>query len=276
MNTIPAARFQLDSFQTWLETLGKSSSTTDKYVRLLAAYEGYSQGKSSPVEAWIQWPTTPQVRRLTGFALRLYAKFCQEFGLPAGHFHRPSKLPPASKPNPNPLSRREILQILAAARGLKRPSSVSLRAWILMLFETGMRRSEAANLTWNDVGWHPQNPSIRVLGKGNKERILPISGRLLKILAYLRNRNPKGLWQGSRGNFLSGNDLAHLFKVAATAAGIPDAHPHRIRHLRLTALAQRKDFNPFLFCAFSGHRSLKSAQYYVQPQLEDLRKYLGR
>lgn len=78
---------------------------------------------------------------------------------------------------PRPLTRGEARRLLLGA------TKVSARAYVIvsLLFYTGLRRAEAASLNWADLSFETRE--IRVMGKGAKERIVPISSRLVGVLA---------------------------------------------------------------------------------------------
>lgn len=115
-------------------------------------------------------------------------------------------------------------------------------AAILRVFiDTGARRAEVANLRfdptddeYNDIDLN--NGIIRVLGKGRRERVLPIGNKTVKALdRYLRRRATKTyaasewLWIGNKGRFTQ-DGMAQMIQRRGEAAGLGRIHPHQLRH----------------------------------------------
>ncbi len=264
-----------DDFSTWLEGLGRSPGTIRAYRSYLRShFDRLKRQSLPPGQFWLRWQATPQSRRMTGLSLRIFGKFLSEFGLLPASFFVPRSLPSASKPKPRPADFRAILAILAASRRvLPKASGRSFRGWILLIWETGLRRSEAANVTWDDLILDG-NPSVSVLGKGGNLRSVPFSKRLAGALDTLRDREGKSPWIGARGQVLGGHDLARMFRNSAATAKISGVKLHHLRHARLTLLAAVPGIDPITWAAISGHRDLRFAAYYVRPDSRKLRNVL--
>ena len=109
------------------------------------------------------------------------------------------------------------------------------RALILLFIDTGLRLSEVANLTVDDVDLdHWQ--AVHVVAKGRRERAAPMSPKVVEALdRYLRIRvsHRKAaldwLWLGGRG-WLTGSGIAQMLKRRSAEAGIDAVHPHQLRH----------------------------------------------
>ena len=109
------------------------------------------------------------------------------------------------------------------------------RALILILIDTGLRLSEVANLTVNDVDldhWQV----VHVVAKGRRERAAPLSpkvveavDRYLRIRSGHRNAGLDWLWLGGKGR-LTGSGIAQMLKRRSAEAGIDPVHPHQLRH----------------------------------------------
>jgi integrase/recombinase XerD len=121
------------------------------------------------------------------------------------------------------------------------------RSILAMLYATGIRASEAAGLAATDVNFHLG--IIRVLGKGNKERIVPVAAEALKVLeAYLRQERPTLVMHGKSNTlFLSrtGKPLARedIFRIVRKyvrrQALRGRVSPHTLRHAFATQLLSR-------------------------------------
>lgn len=264
---------KLAEFSEYLSQTGRADRTVHVYRRLLNKYISEAEYQISSGSAWLSWNVPAQEKRLTGYALRVYRQFLSEFyPEEAESFFVPKKLPPASKPNPRPLESpdkliRKLNQV--ARKVLLHDTYLSVRVFLLTLRELGVRRNEAGGIGWNDINW--QEHFVVIHGKGGKDRILPLSRRLLKLFSLLRNRSHVSPWIGSRDQILSGDVMAHLLKKVAKAAGLPAIHCHAFRCSKLSEVANRADFNPILFMAISGHSDVSMSKFYVKPSLQRMR-----
>jgi integrase/recombinase XerC len=107
-------------------------------------------------------------------------------------------------------------------------------AIILLLVDTGMRRAECAGITLDDVDLDQK--LVWVLGKGRRRRPLPIGRRTAVTLdRYLRVREAHKLahraelWIGRNGP-MTPSGIYQVVHDRARAAGLPDLHPHQLRH----------------------------------------------
>ena len=106
------------------------------------------------------------------------------------------------------------------------------RLVVMMLYTLGLRISELASLKVEDIGdgW------VRVLGKGDKEREIPLIEPTAGLLhAYLAKRTPKRFLFERRGDRLSENSLRYIINKLFKNVGIK-ATPHQLRHSYATAL----------------------------------------
>src|SRR5258705_5858046 len=134
----------------------------------------------------------------------------------------------------------DIVRILAACEGERRLRD---RAIILLLVRLGMRASEVARLTFDDLDW--RQGSIRLLGKGRREELLPLSQEVGDaIIAYIKRARPampvRALFLTETAPLRPINRIA--VKCLATAAyrraGIDCPHKgaHILRHTAATAM----------------------------------------
>lgn len=149
------------------------------------------------------------------------------------------------------------------------------RALFELLYATGMRVSEAAGLDLEDVDFASR--IARVLGKGNRQRLVPFGEEALDALrsylparALLRHRALAGpveagepVFVNSRGGRLTTRSMARLLKRRLAAAGLPqDISPHALRHTFATHLLQAgadlRSIQELL-----GHASLSTTQKYT-------------
>lgn len=150
------------------------------------------------------------------------------------------------------------------------------RAILEVLYSCGLRVSELVGM---DIGSVNFNLGIvRVLGKGGKERIVPIGGPALQAVRnYLKQREMFGgvdggsaLFINKRGGRLTARSVERLVeKYSAKAELLKDAHPHALRHTFATHLldmgADLRSVQEML-----GHASLSTTQKYTHVGLDKL------
>jgi integrase/recombinase XerC len=120
---------------------------------------------------------------------------------------------------------------------------------------------------------------LRVLGKGNKERQVPVGARAVAALqAYMETRadNEPALFLNSRGKRLGDRQVRRLVKAYALLfAGDSTVHPHSFRHAYATHLlsdgADLRAIQELL-----GHARLSTTQKYTQVSLKDLQTVYDR
>lgn len=144
-----------------------------------------------------------------------------------------------------------------------------------MLYETGMRRSELVNLDLSDVDF--PSMQIKVLGKRNKERIIPIGGSLAAAIEeYMQARAEvagcAALFVSSKGARLTAAKVYSIVREAlATVPGLKKRSPHVLRHSFATALldngADLESVKELL-----GHSGLATTQIYTHSSFEELKK----
>jgi site-specific recombinase XerD len=115
------------------------------------------------------------------------------------------------------------------------------RAIVILMLACGLRSSEVLSLELDDI--NPFSKTLRIRGKGNKERVIPIPAKVLEILDhYLERERPirKGrekdpavfltLKGPKRGMPMTLEGLRGLFRYKRAISGIAHANPHRFRH----------------------------------------------
>lgn len=263
------------SFQAYLADLGSSPVTVRTYAKLAADWMGRLETDefTTPAACWLRWEAPPQIKRLTGYACRAYARFSQEVLGQEIDLGIPRRLPPPSRPRPHAPSDAVVRRLrLAAKTTLPRETGYTVRVWISLVDELGLRRSEA------DIGWHQvdfDNAAVTVFGKTGP-RALPLSAGLVRVLRWLHARRPDAPWSGARGQRLDAATLYEIFKDVARSVGAGHLRPHLLRHRRLTAICKSdlgKDQLRVL--RFAGQRHLGSLQYYYDLSADDLRGFVS-
>ncbi len=175
---------------------------------------------------------------------------------------RPQRLPEAPK-------REEVEAILDAVDG-DGPLGLRNRALVELVYSAGLRSAEAVGLDLADVDFEQEH--VRVLGKGAKERGVPLGEEAAHLVArYLREARPElargaedALFLSARGRRLDTSTLRRLLP-----------HPHRLRHSFATHLleggADLRTIQELL-----GHSSLSTTQVYSHVSAKRLRKVYDR
>jgi len=187
--------------------------------------------------------------------------------------------PRVKKYLPRAISQKDVEKLLDAASRQESPRGLRDRAILELLYATGMRVSELVSL---DVGWVDlASASVRVFGKGDKERIIPVYERAVEaVRAYLENgrtqllRNPeeKALFLNQRGDRLTRQGLWLIVKGYVQEAGLKvPVTPHTLRHSFATHMlrggADLRNVQELL-----GHANIATTQVYTQVTNERLRE----
>lgn len=217
--------------------------------------------------------------RLHFSALRAFYKYLVfRHGLPKSPVAE-VQLPKLERQLPVVLTLTQIEQLLTlptkCSREKQAPVWMAYRdAAILELFySTGLRLAELAALDVEDLEAH--GDSIRVLGKGSKERIVPIGSHALTAIASYQKHakvNSGALFISKLRKRLSTRSIHNLLKKYLTQSEIPfNVTPHKLRHSFATHLLDAgADLRSVQ--ALLGHSSLSTTQIYTHVTRERLRE----
>ncbi|HXF52196.1 MAG TPA: site-specific tyrosine recombinase/integron integrase, partial [Dehalococcoidia bacterium] len=178
---------------------------------------------------------------------------------------------------PSFLTYDEVTALVSSPQG-SRPQAIRDRAILELLYATGMRVSEIVSLDLDDVDLDGQ--AIRVVGKGNKERMVIMGEPAREALErYLREARPKlaagaerALFLNRDGGRLSVRRVQLMLRKYAAAAGLGKrAYPHLLRHTFATHLldggADLRVVQELL-----GHANVNTTQVYLHVTEERQRK----
>ncbi len=172
---------------------------------------------------------------------------------------------------PDFLSAQEVDALLAAyPASAKDPLSLRNRCILELLYSAGLRVSECVSLHMGAVRFDER--SIRVLGKGSKERIVPIGRVAVNLLhRYLeksrpelaKNGNDSHLFLSNHGRELDRERVWMIVKEAARRAGIrKEIHPHTLRHSFASHLLENgADLR--VIQEMLGHADISTTQIYT-------------
>jgi integrase/recombinase XerD len=185
-------------------------------------------------------------------------------------------LPRRPKSLPKTLSPGEAERLIEAARGTE-PRALRDQALVELLYGAGLRVSEAVGL--ERVGVDLDDRLVRVIGKGSKERVVPIGRHAAEALRrylsrgrpYLDRRHRPELFLNARGGGLTRAGAFLILRRLAERAGLDPArvHPHLLRHSFATHLleggADLRSVQEML-----GHADLSTTELYTH--VTDLRR----
>ncbi len=185
--------------------------------------------------------------------------------------------PKSSRHLPDVLTLEEIDLIINSIEGDSR-KSIRDRAIIELLYSCGLRVSELTSLRLTDLFF--EEGYIRVMGKGDKQRLVPISGvARQRIEEYLEHRGgvdtvEDTLFLNNRGRALTRVMIFTIIKRAAVGIN-PTISPHTFRHSFATHLleggASIRQVQEML-----GHSSITTTEIYTHVSGEHLRETLGK
>lgn len=192
--------------------------------------------------------------------------------------------PKLARPLPDVLSRPEVEAIFGTFAAIRDPDPRRLRtrdrAVLETLYATGMRVSELTALRWNQL--HEAERLVRVIGKGSRERVIPIGTHALQwIEKYRRTCRPGLLRRGksldviflnARGSGMTRMAVWKIVQKYARLAGLTrEIHPHTFRHSFATHLleggADLRAVQEML-----GHADIATTQIYTHVDREYLKE----
>ncbi|MDA3899817.1 MAG: tyrosine-type recombinase/integrase [Spirochaetes bacterium] len=159
---------------------------------------------------------------------------------------------------PQVLSENEVQQIFAEVSNNKH------RAILFVIYSSGLRISEAINLTLNDIDSERNCIHVRG-GKGRKDRNTLLSQKVLEILReyYKEYRPGKYLFEGQTGGKYSTRSIQNIFKHAVKKAGITKpVSVHTLRHSFATHLLEQGTDLRYIQ-KLLGHSSSKTTEIYT-------------
>jgi integrase/recombinase XerC len=206
-------------------------------------------------------------------ALRTFFRFLVREGLVEGNAAETLASPRRDKHLPRTLSVDEACTLMERTGG-EDVLALRDRAILETLYSCGLRVSEAAGLNIGSVDLAER--LVRVLGKGRKQRVVPIGRKACEALErYLAQRgDPQPsdpLFLNHRGGRLTPRSIERNLKKYLLRAGIlTDATPHSLRHSFATHLLVEGGADLRAIQELLGHASLSTTQKYTQVSIDHL------
>ena len=284
----------IEQFQNYLRLeRGLSPNTLDAYSRDLKNFSIYSQGLNETcltvdkdlIRSFIQTLSkegkSSRTQARMRSSLRTFFIFLKEEELIDISPIEGIATPQLERKLPIYLSIQEMNSLLAA---IDRSRSQGERdnAIVETLYACGLRVSELIGLRMRDI--YRKDEVLRIIGKGNKERVVPIYEKALKALDIYINEvrvhiNPKKgfedhVFLNQRGSSLSRVYIFKMISSLASLAGIKKKiGPHTIRHTFATHLIQN-DADIRVIQVLLGHESITTTEIYTHLEQNHLRKTL--
>lgn len=187
------------------------------------------------------------------------------------------KGPKKAKPLPQYLREEEMNRLLDADFWSDIYKDVRARTIILTFYSTGMRLSELVGL--NDASFDTVSNQFKVLGKRNKERIIPFGPELKEALEVYRKRRdeelgfkPEALFANDKGQRMTPDQVRAIVREnLAKVSTLKKKSPHVLRHTFATAMLNN-DSGLESVQKLLGHESLATTEIYTHTTFEQLRK----
>ena len=213
-------------------------------------------------------------------AVRGLHRFLMREGLATVDPARSVRPPSPPKRLPKAISVEEVEKLLDAAGADQTPRALRDRALLELLYGCGARISEAVGLDLDELDM--ENGTVRLLGKGSKERVVPVGSFARDaVSAYLVRARPElaaagkgtpALFLNARGGRLSRQSAWSVLRSAAERAGITrQVSPHTLRHSFATHLLDG-GADVRVVQELLGHASVTTTQVYTLVTVDRLRE----
>ena len=276
---------------------GASGNTIAAYRNDLGQLEDFIAGKKNG--HLIQWPLVNQnqvmeyilhlksqsyaeatVARKVA-AVKSFFSFLQAEGKLKANPTEQLASPKVGKMLPKPLSVQEIDELLEQPARRSTPEAKRDLAMLELMYATGLRVTELVSTDVSDVQLEGDKPYVRLVGKGNRERQIPLLDQPVQELSdYIRFARPRlvgerdetALFVNRRGERLTRQGFWLILKGYATAAGIRGrVTPHTLRHSFATHML-RGGMDIHKVQELLGHANISTTQVYTQVSREHIRE----
>ena len=273
-NTVSSYRRDLDRYLGYLSSRGISSvdeiAESDVREFLVELRRGDADAGRPPL-------ADSSIAR-TLVATRGFHKFAAAEGIASDDVAHSVSPPRPAQRLPKSLPVDAVIAILEAAGAPDHPRALRDRALLELLYSCGARISEAIALDVDDLD--TESRAVRLLGKGGKERIVPVGGPAIEAIdAYLVRGRPAlvarsepALFLNARGGRLSRQSAWQVLVTAAERAGLDTAvSPHTLRHSFATHLLDG-GADVRVVQELLGHASVTTTQVYTLVTVNTMRE----
>lgn len=265
-NTIAAYRNDLDQFHGFLSKIELNGNPTDWRRVGRGAVLGFVTDLKDR-----RYAAATVARKVA--AVKSFFQYLQAEGAIQHNPAETLEAPRVGKSLPRPLTVRQIDELLEQPTKRKTPEALRDKAMLEMLYATGLRVTELVSLNLESLSLDPRGPHVRCLGKGAKERTIPIHDQALRaIVLYLqegrarlvKNKRERALFVNRRGDRLTRQGFWLILRRYAREARIEQpVTPHTLRHSFATHMlrggAPLRNVQELL-----GHANISTTQIYTQ------------
>jgi integrase/recombinase XerD len=222
-----------------------------------------------------QLQTSSIKRKLS--ALKQFFKFLYQEDLirddPMKFIHQPRH----QRPLPKVISEETVVKLQNATNSLKYEEKIRADLMFYLLYGSGLRVSELISVKWNSMA---DSRFIRIYGKGGKERVIPLSHRVLFLMEEWKSISEKSMWV-----FPSVNPLKHItrqrvfqiLKQIAAISGIDATKisPHVLRHAFATHILDN-GADLLSVKKMLGHKDISTTEIYTHVTRKRLKEVIEK
>ena len=246
----------LTEYFDYLKSKSLSENTIKNYFRDLIEYFNYLNQNNLSAFKSIK---PEHIRKMLSFlidrgfsklsisrkisAIKSYLTFLEKFNYSSDNFSELITIPKKTRSLPKVMTEKEINQLIKHVE-INTKKNLRDDALIELLYSTGLRVTEVANLKIGDINF--EKSEIKILGKGNKQRVVIFNNKSKeKIIKYLKNDkrlislNTGALFQNKYKQSLSPRSIQRLLKKYLNFSGINSKYStHTLRHTFATHLLE--------------------------------------
>ncbi len=264
-NTLSSYRRDLSQFDDWLNKSG---------VTLLVVQQSH-------IEGYLGWRLQEKISARSTARLLSCLRGFYQYQLRESNIHLDPTLqvesPKLGRPLPKSLSEQDVEDLLNAPNP-DEPIELRDRAMLELLYASGLRVTELVSLQLGQVSMN--QGVVRIMGKGSKERLVPMGEEALHWLKrYLQHSRPallgprltEAVFPSKRGSMMTRQTFWYRIKIYAARAGINQSlSPHTLRHAFATHLINHgADLR--VVQLLLGHSDLSTTQIYTHVARERMK-----
>ncbi|HON07366.1 MAG TPA: tyrosine recombinase [Verrucomicrobiota bacterium] len=268
-NTQKTYKFLLDKFIAYLKSKGINNWQEVKFDHLIAFLQFERERKPDNSEEGPQSGLSASSLYLEIAALKAFFKFAFNTKMVSENIAENLSLPRRWKRLPKSLSDKEI-ELLLQPDKPETPASLCDQAVLELAYSSGLRLAELRNLRLEQL--HLESGFIVVIGKGNKERVVPVGSKAIDAIekyltrgrpVLVKKHSPANLFLTNRGTAFAHTTLWLRIKLRAKKAGIQqNITPHTLRHSFATHLLEHgADLR--IIQELLGHSSIQTTEIYT-------------
>lgn len=274
-------RYERNKSPLTVQSYGKDLRDFESYIKNLDNHLSLEQADADLIRGWMESmvdkgnTATSVNRRLS--ALRSFFRYALSEGIVSSDPSHTIKGPKTGKPLPQFVRECEMDDLLDMQAKADSFKEVRARTIILLFYETGVRVAELVAL--NDSSVDFVNKTVRVLGKGGKQRLVPFGEELAEALAeYVKVRDENvaalddALFVTLRGRRLNTDQVRYIVKKSLTnVTALKKRSPHVLRHTFATAMLNH-GANIESIKMLLGHEKVETTEIYTHTTFEQLRQ----